>query len=119
MAQLRLNFLGSFEAHLGGQPLRAFQSNKVRALLAYLAVKSDRAHSREHLTSLFWPEQPEGRARADLSQAVYNLRKILGEQSLKKPSRKADETAEFILDCGAKYLTAQSPCQHLGRCEVL
>lgn len=77
MARLRLILLGTFEAWLDDRPLKDFQSNKVRALLAYLAIESNRTHSREALTGLFWPEKPEQRARANLSQSIYNLRKLL------------------------------------------
>jgi len=47
MAHLSLSFLGPFQATLDGQPLNGFDSDKVRALLAYLAVESDRAHRRQ------------------------------------------------------------------------
>ena len=97
MARLSLKFLGSFEAQLDGQTLRAFESSKVRALLAYLAVESDRAHSRSSLTGLFWPEHPERRARASLGQAIYNLRKLLGEQAPKNPSRETHSGVVPIL----------------------
>ena len=44
------------------EPVTAFASNKVRALLAYLAVEADRPHRREALAGLLWPEQPEAKA---------------------------------------------------------
>ena len=40
MAQLTLTFLGSFQAALDGTPIGRFQTDKVRALLAYLAVEA-------------------------------------------------------------------------------
>lgn len=44
MACLSLHLLGSFRATLGDRPVSTFRSDKVRALLAHLAVESDRAH---------------------------------------------------------------------------
>ena len=52
MAHLSLTLLGPFQASLDGQPITAFRYDKVRALLAYLAVESDRPHRRETLAGL-------------------------------------------------------------------
>ena len=52
MAQLSLSLLGSFQATLDGKPITGFKSNRVRALLAYLAVEADRQHRREVLARL-------------------------------------------------------------------
>ena len=47
MARLKLIFLGPFQATLDGRPILGFESNKVRALLAYLAVEWSRPHARD------------------------------------------------------------------------
>ncbi len=59
MPKLSLALLGPLQATLDGQPLAGLTSAKARALLVYLAVESDRAHSREALATLLWPEDPE------------------------------------------------------------
>lgn len=46
MARLNLSFLGPFQVTLDSQPALGFESNKVRALLVYLAVEADRPHTR-------------------------------------------------------------------------
>ncbi|MBN1250351.1 MAG: AAA family ATPase [Anaerolineae bacterium] len=81
MARLAGRVLGSFEATLDDVPLVGFDSDKVRALLIYLLVESDRAHPRDTLAGLLWPESPQHRARQSLSQAVSNLRTVLGDRS--------------------------------------
>lgn len=81
MAQITLNLLGAFEAQCDGLPLAGFESDKVRALLAYLAHEYDRPHRRDSLAGLFWPESDQRRARQSLSQALYNLRKVLGQHA--------------------------------------
>src|SRR5690606_6701493 len=53
--------------------------NKVRALLAYLAVEAGRPHRRAHLCDLLWPDLPERSARRNLTQALTVLRRALGE----------------------------------------
>ncbi len=57
MAHLALYFLGGFQVVLDSHPVTEFKSNKVRALLAYLAVEADRPHRREALAGLLWPER--------------------------------------------------------------
>lgn len=78
--QLQIALLGTFQVLLDGQPATRFEYDKVRALLAYLAVEADVPHRRDSLTALFWPEQTESVARKSLSQALYTLRKALGDQ---------------------------------------
>jgi len=80
MPRLELSLLGAFRITLDGRALTAFESDKVRALLVYLAVEGDKPHRRELLAGLLWPEQPEARALANLSQALYNLRSVLGDR---------------------------------------
>jgi len=52
------------------------------ALLAALAPGAERPTSRESLLALLWPEQDDARARQALSQAIYALRRDLGEEEL-------------------------------------
>jgi DNA-binding SARP family transcriptional activator len=46
-----LNLFGHFEARCDGRPLVGFATDKVRALLAYLAGGPDRPHRRETLAA--------------------------------------------------------------------
>jgi predicted ATPase/DNA-binding SARP family transcriptional activator/Tfp pilus assembly protein PilF len=62
-----------------------FESNKVRALLAFLAIEADHTHSREELAYLLWPEQPDMVARANLRQALANLRRTIGDEAAHPP----------------------------------
>jgi adenylate cyclase len=80
LPRFALSLLGSFQATLDGQPVTAFESAKARALLAYLAVESERPHTREKLAGLLWPDSTESAARGSLSQALTNLRHVLGER---------------------------------------
>ena len=79
MAQLSLFFLGPFAVELGGQAITRFASDKVRALLTYLAVESGQPHRRSALAGLLWPEYPERAARASLRNALANLRGTVGD----------------------------------------
>jgi DNA-binding SARP family transcriptional activator len=53
MARLSLSLLGPFEVTLDGVPVTAFDSNKVRALLAYLAVEADGPQAWEEALVLY------------------------------------------------------------------
>ncbi len=82
MTRLRLQLFGAFQTHLDDLPLTSFRSDKSRALLAYLAVESDRVHRRESLASLFWGDFNDRSARRSLSSALANLRTILAPLNL-------------------------------------
>jgi DNA-binding SARP family transcriptional activator len=77
MARLSICLLGSFEVRLDGKVLTSFESDKVRALLAYLAVEVGHSQPREKLASLLWPERPEQAARSNLAHALTVLRQAI------------------------------------------
>src|SRR6266545_5899062 len=81
MAYLSLSLLGPLQIMRDGQPIAGLTYDKVRALLAYLAVEADRPHPREALAGLLWPDQPEEHARHNLRQALTTLRHALGDQA--------------------------------------
>ena len=67
--------LGTFEAEAcDGRPAD-LTSRKARALIAYLAVESGRAHTREFLATLLWGDIGEERARHNLRQTLSKIRK--------------------------------------------
>jgi WD40 repeat protein/DNA-binding SARP family transcriptional activator len=85
MATLSLSLLGTLQIALGGQPVSGFKSDKVRALLAYLAVEADRPHRREALAALLWPEMPDRASRGNLRDALSNLRQAIGDRDAIPP----------------------------------
>lgn len=106
MSKIRVRLLGGFEVWAGDQQVGSFESQKVRALLAYLACQRRRSFSRDHLAGLFWPEREPETARHALRQAVYNLRSKLGDEgsSLIRTTHLEiglDRAADFWLDVDA------------------
>jgi WD40 repeat protein/DNA-binding SARP family transcriptional activator len=85
VARLSISLLGSFHVTLGGEPLSGFESDKVRALLAFLAVECDRPHRRERLAALLWPDIPESNARTNLRSALANLRQVFADHLADPP----------------------------------
>ena len=85
LVQLALTLFDGFAVTLDGEPAVSFDSNKVRALLAYLAVESGRAHRRESLAALLWPGYPDRSARTNLRNALANLRTAIGDREAEPP----------------------------------
>ncbi len=79
MPYLSLFTLGSLRIELDGQTLAHFRTNRVPALLMYLAVEDalhgHQPHRRDKIIELLWPGLPEKSARANLRQNLYLLRK--------------------------------------------
>lgn len=85
MAELSLSLLGPWQATVAGEVVRGFRFDKVRALLAYLAVEADRPHPRETLMAMLWPDLPEQAARNNLRQTLLRLREAIGDRTAVRP----------------------------------
>jgi class 3 adenylate cyclase/DNA-binding SARP family transcriptional activator/predicted ATPase len=75
-----LSLLGGFEL-TGPDGVVELPSKKLAGLLAYLACNV-RPQSREKLTSLLWGSHFEAQAKQNLRQALFRLRKVLGQNAL-------------------------------------
>jgi len=127
MARLVIHLLGPFHVTLDGEAVTGFESNKVRALLAYLAMHAERLHSRETLAALLWPDQPDTKARHNLRQALSNLRQVLGDTDADVPlleiartTVQLDPQGDYWLDLAAfnAHVSASERHSHprLERC---
>jgi DNA-binding SARP family transcriptional activator/tetratricopeptide (TPR) repeat protein len=84
VAHLSLAVLGPFRATLDGEFV-VQAAGRQQALLAYLAVEAERAHSREALARLLWPERPDREALTALRYALSNLRRALHDRQASRP----------------------------------
>ncbi|MCI0371390.1 MAG: AAA family ATPase, partial [candidate division NC10 bacterium] len=77
---IQLRTLGSLQLRdaKGRDLCRELQPKRL-ALLAYLSQAPRRFHRRDSLLALFWPEQDATGARNSLRQALFSLRRTLGE----------------------------------------
>jgi DNA-binding SARP family transcriptional activator/alpha-beta hydrolase superfamily lysophospholipase len=80
--------VSALQAYLFGPPrvttdhqLIVIQRRKTLALFAYLAVTAQ-VHSRDTLATIFWPENDQVSARANLRRDISRLKQTLGENSL-------------------------------------
>lgn len=85
MANLKLGLLGPLQITVDNSLIRAFESDKARALLAYLAVESNQPHRRDALLGLLWPDCPDEAARHNLRQTLYSLRQAIGDRNADPP----------------------------------
>jgi len=75
--RFELTLLGTFQLTVDGEPVSGLTSEKIQALVAYVAVEQERVHSREFLAELLWPDRPAGVARQNLRQALLRLQRAL------------------------------------------
>lgn len=85
MPGLEIRLLGTFDVRRGESPLTGFESQKVRALLAYLTCHAEQPQDRAYLATMLWPDESSNRSRQNLRQAIYNLKQSLGEPDAGKP----------------------------------
>jgi TolB-like protein/DNA-binding SARP family transcriptional activator/Tfp pilus assembly protein PilF len=78
-----LQLFGGASLQTAGQPLHGAVAQRRRlALLALLAVPEPRPIARDKLIAFLWPEADTERARHLLSEALYVIRKALGESAI-------------------------------------
>src|SRR5215471_17705020 len=76
-----LSLLGRFEL-TGPGGVVDLPSKKLAALLAYLACTAPRPQRRETLSALLWGSHFDLQAKQNLRQALFRLRKVLGQDAL-------------------------------------
>lgn len=71
---LEIRFLGECTITLDGTLIRAMDSARLQALLAYLVLYRDAAQSRRRVAFLFWPDTSDKQALTNLRQLLHRLR---------------------------------------------
>ncbi len=81
MPALELRVLGAFQLIIDGKPFTSFRSNKVRGLLAYLALEGSRPHQRRSLAGMLWPEYQEQAGMRNLRKVLHYLRQVVNDET--------------------------------------
>ncbi|HEY0665082.1 MAG TPA: BTAD domain-containing putative transcriptional regulator [Gallionella sp.] len=81
---LSLSCLGPVRVSLSQSPAK-LNSEKLSALLFYLAMRAGHRVRREYLAELLWPDLPVEAARSNLRHAFFRLRQILNEDENATP----------------------------------
>ena len=108
MASVRIHLLGGFLLEREHRALPPISSMVSRSLFSYLVTHRHRAHSRDLLSGVFWPENSEASARRRLSQALWRISTALEENTTGDGLIRAtasdiafNEKADFWLDVAA------------------
>jgi DNA-binding SARP family transcriptional activator/predicted ATPase len=129
MPYLTLSLLGPLQVQIDGQAVGGFAYNKARALLAYLVVEADRAHQRDTLVGLLWPEMPDAAARTNLRQVLTSLRDTIGSGDPAAPflittrdTLQFNPASHYTLDV-TRFFALLDACakhqhRHVSRCPV-
>jgi DNA-binding SARP family transcriptional activator len=128
MTLLTLRVLGPLQDAIADTPILRLESDRARALLAYLAVEADRPHRREALIGLLWPDCSEQAARHNLRQALFNVRQAIGDHSASPPyllitrdEIQFNAASDYTLDVGSSIHfspPATNNCACLEDCPI-
>lgn len=77
MARWRIRLCGGLAVEVDGRPIERFETRRVAALLAYLALHPERGHDRDRVADLLWPGEDIEPQRARFRQALAALRRAL------------------------------------------
>ena len=80
MSQLSIFLFGTPRIVLDGEVIH-IPRRKATALFVYLAATQN-SHSRDILATMFWSENDQSSARAELRRGLYFINKSLGNQWL-------------------------------------
>jgi DNA-binding SARP family transcriptional activator len=94
---LTIQLFGTFQVLVGGMPVNGFRSDKVRALLAYLAVEADRPHRRDALAGLLWTDMSDVKAHDNLRLALHRLRQSLGASAAEAHLSVTPKTIQLLV----------------------
>ncbi len=103
-ARFRLSLLGNF-ALTGPDGPAGLPSKKLAGLLAYLALTGPASQPRDKLVALLWGSHFEAQARQNLRQALFRLRRALGQDVLIGDGDDIS-LAPGMVDCDAVRLEA-------------
>lgn len=76
---LEIRILGKFEVRLNNEIVK-ISSQASQSLLAYLVLNAGTCQRREKLAGLLWPDSDHTKARRHLRQALWRLRKSIGDE---------------------------------------
>ena len=78
MKSLRIRLFGRISVEQDGQPLSDLPTKSLE-LLCYLFLYRDRAHSREALAALLWPDGSYTLSKKYLRQSLWRLQTTMGK----------------------------------------
>jgi WD40 repeat protein/DNA-binding SARP family transcriptional activator len=105
---LEAALLGQFSLRLDGAPVE-LASRPAQTLLAYLLLNPGLPHRREQLAGLLWPDSLGSSARKNLRNAVWQVRRAIGESYLQADQEAVAFNAEAPYQLDLAALEQESP----------
>lgn len=99
MPPAELLLFGTFTFFVNGIAVPHLPTDKIRGLVAYLALEPRRLHRREQLAGLFWPEVSHDTSLKNLRQSLYRLRQSvdsIAPASTERLLRTTQQTVEWV-----------------------
>ncbi|MBE7549953.1 MAG: tetratricopeptide repeat protein [Anaerolineales bacterium] len=117
MSQLRVYLFGAPRLEREDEAIK-ISLRKALALLAYLAM-TQQSHSRDALATLFWPDDRQRKARANLRRALSRINTALGEGQLAIDRENAglNPKADLWLDVD-QFQRRLAQCQAHGHASI-
>lgn len=81
MSKLQVKLFGDFRVRLDEIAITEFESNRARALLAYIALHADRPHRRDTLATLLWDVDAGDRGLTNLRSTLRRVQNALQPNS--------------------------------------
>lgn len=98
MTTLHLQLLGTFHLCTEHEQPLDLLARKAEALVAYLAVEHQQAHSRDNLVGLLWPNAPTDKARLSLRVALSRLKSVVEGVDARSPFHADRHDVQFVKD---------------------
>ncbi|HVX88262.1 MAG TPA: hypothetical protein VG940_04990, partial [Gemmatimonadales bacterium] len=101
-APLRITLFGTFDIQGPEPATRLAAQPKLVSVLVYLLLATPRGYQRrDRVAGLFWPEQPDPRARASLRNVLYGLREALGPDAVETRGDEEVRVPDGAVECDA------------------
>lgn len=108
MKRIVIRLMGLPAVHTDGKPV-AFKYQKAEAIFYYIAV--NRSVERSRVMGIFWPEEPEDKARKNLRNALYSIRQAFDAEVIANVGQRLLCFSDQVLvetDCD--FLRAPGAC---------
>lgn len=112
MKRIVIRLMGLPAVHTDGKPV-AFKYQKAEAIFYYIAV--NRSVERSRVMGIFWPEEPEDKARKNLRNALYSIRQAFDAEVIANVGQRLLCFSDQVLvetDCD--FLRAPGACAGEG-----
>lgn len=99
MKQIIIRMMGHPAVYLDGKPV-TFKYQKAEAIFYYIAV--GRSVERSRVMGIFWPEEPEDKARKNLRNALYSIRQAFDNEVITNVGQRLlclSDQVTFETDC--------------------